>query len=50
MSGFWQAGYSGYMALAWIDDNWIKRADDGTELGRTLQRKLSAARKNTGSG
>lgn len=32
------------MALAWIDDAWIKRADDGSELGRTLQRKLVSAR------
>lgn len=38
------------MALAWIDDNWIKRADDGTEIGRTLQRKLSAARNPDSAG
>lgn len=31
------------MANAWVFDRWIKTADDGTELGRTLRRKLISA-------
>ena len=32
------------MAFAWIDDYWIKKADDGTELSKAMLRKLVSAR------
>ena len=31
------------MAFAWMDDRWLRKADDGSELGKTLRRKLDKA-------